>query len=632
MSTNGLPESFALAMLEAVADGLLAVDEHGAIVFANAAAVALFGWPREELVGQAIERLVPESLREAHQSHRLRYAEAPRMRPMGKGQVLLGRRRDGTELPIEVQLSPMQGPQGALVLASVRDVTERQAGLEALARSEAQLRELIAQAPDGIVVSDAEGRYVEVNPAMCRMLGRSREELIGKAAVDVLDPEDLPRITPSRERVLGAEDTVELGEWTFLRKDGTRVPTEVSAKALADGRRQGFVRDISERKRAEQELRVAEAERAAALRELEAALEQCPAGIAIVRGPGAQRVTVNRATREIWGHRIDPARGTEQPTGILCRSDGVPLPRADFPAIRAFRGERIEHERYAVRSADGEALVPYEVNAGPIFGDDGGIVGAVVVAWNVSAVVQLERLRAEWNSVIAHDLRQPLHSIKLFAQMLRRHVNKSPELVLRDVDGITQLIDRLTRMTSDPLDLSRLDASRLTIEWIPLDVVECVRSAVERIELEDPGLRVHVRVDGGIARIEGDPQRIAQVMDNLLSNAVKYRAADSVIRVAIEREAARVAVSVTNEGPGIEAEDLARLFRRFERVSSATQSGAPGIGLGLQIARGLVEAHGGELTVESVPGGETTFRFALPIVRPAGMRGGGERSGRRTIG
>lgn len=625
-------EPFALAMLEAVADGLLAVDEGGTIVFANAAAVAMFGGSREELVGQPIEHLVPQSLREAHRAHRQGYAEAPRMRPMGGGRVLRGLRRDGTELPIEVQLSPVQGPGGAIVLASVRDVTERQAGLEALARSEARLRELVAQAPDGIVISDPDGRYVEVNPAMCRMLGRSREELVGKSAVDVLAPEDVPRIVPSRGRVIETADPIELGEWTFLRKDGTRVPTEVSAKVLADGRRQGIVRDISRRKRAEQELRVAEAERAAALRELEVALEQCPAGITILRGPNAERVSVNRAARAIWGQRVDPARGIEQPAGILCRSDGTPLPRPEFPGVRALRGERIEHERYAVRSGEGEELVPFEVNAGPILSDQGGIIGAVVVAWDVSAVVALERLRTEWNSVIAHDLRQPIHSIKLFAQMLRRHVAKSPELLLRDVDGISESIDRLARMTSDLLDLSRIDASRLNVEWITFDLVDCVRSAVERSELENPELQVKVQVEGTIPRIEGDPQRIAQVMDNLLSNAVKFRTVDSVIRVLIERQDARVAVSVTNDGPGLEPKDLQRLFQRFERVSSATQSGAPGIGLGLQITRGLVEAHGGELTVTSVPGGETTFRFWLALVRPAGTRGGVGRSGRRTIG
>lgn len=620
-------------MLEAVPDGLLAVDEHGIVVFANAAAVAMFGWPREELVGQAIDRLVPESLREAHRAHRERYADAPRLRPMGQGQALLGRRRDGTELPIDVQLCPMQGHQGRLVLASVRDVTERQAGLEALARSEARLRELITHAPDAILVSDAEGRYVEVNAAACQLLGRSREELLGRTGADFVAPEELARIAPSRARLSRAEDPVALGEWTFVHKDGTRIPTEVSAKVLADGSRQAFVRDISRRKRTEQELRVAEAERSAALRELEAALEQVPAGITILRGSGAQRVTLNRAARAIWRPRVDPIRGIERPTSILCRLDGTPLPREELPALRALRGERIEHERYVIRGADGGPPAPYEVNARPILDDEGQVTGAVAVVWDVSAVMELERLRIEWSSVIAHDLRQPIHGIKLFTQLLRRHVNKAPELLLRDIDGIAELVARLARMTSDLLDLSRLDASRLTIEWLDIDLVGCVRAGVERIELEHPEVRVQVRAEAGIPRSAGDPQRVAQVLDNLLSNAVKYRAPDTPIRVRIEREGERVAVAVTNDGPGIEPEDLPRLFKRFERVGAGLQSEAPGIGLGLQIVRGLVEAHGGEITVQSVPGGETTFRFWLPIVRPPGVSGGsGMRAGRRTIG
>lgn len=609
MSTPELSASLATALLEATTDGVVATDERGTIVLASTAAASMLGWTRDELVGTDIAQILTEPL-----------AGRPSPWELEGRHTLTGRRRDGTEVHLEVTTRPVETPQGRLSLAVLRDATDRHRDVKALERSEAWLRELIDQAPDGILVIGHDGCYAEANESICRLLGYSRDELVGKQPLDISAPEDVMRLPAARAQLSESGGAIELIRWTFLHKDGTRVPTEINARILADGRRQAFVRDIRARERVERELQVAEAERAAALRELEVALEQCPAGITILRGPEGRHITLNRAARAIWGDRFVPKQGLQQATGILCRPDGTPLAREEFPAVRALRGERLEHQRYAVRMPDG-ALVPYEINAAALFDEHGAVAGAVVIAWDVSALIELERLRTEWSSLIAHDLRQPLQAISLFAQMAQRHARSTPELVQRDVAEVLQLVARLSRMTGDLLDFSQLEASRLTIQWTTVDLVACIRSAVDRIELEEPELRVEVSLGGDIPRIEGDPQRLAQVMDNLLSNARKYRRPGSPVRVHIEREGERVAVAVTNEGDGIEPADMHRLFQRFERLRAA-RSGISGIGLGLQITRGLVEAHGGAIAAQSVPGGETTFRFTLPLVRPAdGSRG-----------
>jgi PAS domain S-box-containing protein len=602
MYTPDLSTSLATALLEAAADGVLVTDEQGTIVLASASAASMLGWTRDELVGTDIARILTAA-------------------PVGKPspwrvegrRILTGRRRDGTELFLEVTTSSVEAPQGRLSLAVLRDATDRRHEVEALERSEAWLRQLIDQAPDGILVVGHDGRYEEANESMCRLLGYSRDELVGKQPLDISAPEDVLRLVETRARLSESGGALELVRWTFVHKDGTRVPTEINARILADGRRQAFVRDIRPRERVEQELRVAEAERAAALRELEVALEQCPAGITILRGRDGRHITLNRAARAIWGDRFAPKQGLQQPTGILCRPDGTPLPREEFPAARAVRGEHLEHERHAVRLTNG-TLVPYEINAAPLFDEHGAVAGAVVIAWDVSTLIELERLRTEWSSLVAHDLRQPIHGISGFAQLARRHARSKPELVQRDIAQVLALTARLTRMTDDLLDFSRLEANRLTIEWTTVDLVACVGSAVDRLALEEPELRVEMSLGGEIPKIEGDPQRLAQVMDNLLSNARKYRRSGSLVRVHIEREGERVAVAVTNEGDGIEPEDMHRLFQRFERLGAA-RTRIAGIGLGLQITRGLVEAHGGTIAAQSVPGGETTFRFTLPLVR-----------------
>lgn len=604
MSTPELPIVLASALLETATNGIVVTDERGTIVLASAAAASMLGGARDELVGIDVAQILPEPLAGpvsawGSESHR----------------GLAGRRRDGTELLLDVTTSSVDTPQGRRYLAVLRDASGHRRDVEALARSDAWLRDLIGQAPDGILVVDHDGRYTEVNESFCRMLGYARDELVGKSPADISAPEDAARLAEERARLSASGGAIERLRWTFVHEDGTRVPTEINARILADGRRQAFVRDIRERERGERELRAAEAERAAALQELALALEQCPAAVVILRRGQAEPTTLNRAARALW--RKGPSPITLEST--VYRPDGTPLAPDERVSARAFRGELVEHERLLIPTAEGK-LLQCELNAAPLYDEHGAIDHVIVVAWDVSAEVELERLQAEWSSLVAHDLRQPIHGISLLAQMARRHARSSPQLVPRDLSGLLELVARLDRMTGDLLDFSRLEASRLTIEWTSVDLVACIRSAVERIELEEPPLEITVGIDGEIPRLEGDPQRLAQVMDNLLSNARKYRRPRSPVRVHVERAGERVAVAVTNEGDGIQPSDMPRLFKRFERLG-ATRTSISGIGLGLQITRGIVEAHGGEITAQSVPGGETTFRFTLPLVSPRSPRG-----------
>jgi PAS domain S-box-containing protein len=722
-----LEDTLARKLVEASQDGLVVVDTHGTIVMANPATEAMFGWPAGALAGEPIDALLAEEHRAAHAAHREQFVRNPRPHQMGRGLSLRGRRRDGSAFPIEVTLGPIETPQGSWVVASVRDLTAREHAASALERSEQRLRELIEQAPDGVFVADLEGRYTDVNAAACEMLGYSRDELVGKTIMDVIPPEEVPRLAATKQRLL-EPGAVDIAEWTLRRKDGHRLAVEVSTKILADGRWQAFVRDISERKRADQalrtaedalrraqavarlgswdwdlrtntiyrspelyalygiepgaqapfaltslvpeeerhtlrrtveeavrtgrsyklehrivrpdgeerillqqgetsvvdgvpvrcvgttlditELRKAEREGARLLSELTAVLEECPVGITIVRGAHAEKLEPNRQARAMQGDPFDPEAGLSQYSGTLLGADGATLSLDEYPAIRALRGERVERFEAVFRRPDGSEI-PIEVHAAPI--PDQQVPSAVVVWQDITNVKVLERLRAEWNSVVAHDLRQPINTIGIYAQLLSRAGDQLPPSLLAHVAEIRKMISRLTRMTNDLLDLSRLDASRLTVERRPLDLGECVREAVARVALESSARKFDVRVDGGPFAIDGDPDRLAQVMENLLSNAVKYGRPERPIRIRVERSSEGVAVSVTSEGEGLQPEHLARLFQRFQRAGVASHRAVPGIGLGLQITQGLIEAHGGHIAVTSTPGADTTFRFTLPV-------------------
>jgi PAS domain S-box-containing protein len=472
---------------------------------------------------------------------------------------------------------------------------------EASRESPSGLRELIELAPDAVVVTDADDHVTDVNAAACALHGFSRDELLGKTFAD-LAPEQAEGERIVRE-VPGVPGRVHVGEWRVKRKDGTLLTVEASTKVLPDRRRLMFFRDVTERRRAERE-------RDEALRFMRSVLEQCPVGLALIRrGPCGDQVEFNERAQQMLGQRptarIDPAD-----TGLRTL-DGRRLERDQLPSSRALCGERGVRAEFLVRGAEG--CTPIALSAGPVVGPDGAVLAAVAVFEDIAAAKELERLREEWSGVVAHDLRQPLGTISLSAQMLARATDEAR--LLKYADQIRAAAQRLHRMVGDLMDLSRLDAHRLELVRQSVDVPALVSAVVERVALQAQGRAFDVSIPGPVPDVDADPDRIAQVMENLLTNAVKYGKGGTRIITSVSREDGEVAVAVTNEGRPLTAEELSRIFERFHRTASAKLEGIQGVGLGLYITRSLVEAHGGRITADSTPAGVTRFRFTLPVAR-----------------
>ena len=169
------------ALLEAAPDGMVIADETGTIVLVNGQAERLFGYPRAELIGQKVEVLVPQQFRAHHEEIRHGYEEDPRVRSMGSGLELRGRRKDGTEFPVEISLSPLKTAQGMLVSAAVRDVTEQRRIQQALRESEQRFRVLVQGVKDyAIFMLDPEGRVASWTEAAQAMKGYRAEEIVGQ--------------------------------------------------------------------------------------------------------------------------------------------------------------------------------------------------------------------------------------------------------------------------------------------------------------------------------------------------------------------------------------------------------------------------------------------------------------------
>ena len=473
---------------------------------------------------------------------------------------------------------------------------------EAPRESPSALRDLIELAPDAVVVADAAQHVTDVNAAACALYGYSREEFLGKTFAH-LAPEEAERERFVRE-VPCVPGLVHVGEWRMKRRDGTLLAVEATTKVLPDPRWLMFIRDITERRRVERE-------RDEALGFMRSVLEQAPVGLAVVRGARGDQVEFNERAQQLLG-RPSTAQIDDAADAGVRTLDGRRLARDQSPAARALRGERGVRAEFLVRGAEGSST-PIALSAGPIVGPDGSVLAAVAAFEDITAAKELERLREEWSGVVAHDLRQPLGTISLSAQMLARATDEAK--LLKYADRIHTAAQRLHRMVGDLMDLSRLDAHRLELvrQWV--DVPALVSAVAERVALQAPDRAFDVSILAQVPDVEADPDRIAQVLENLLTNAVKYGKGGTTITTSVSWEDGEVAVAVTNEGRPLTAEELSLIFERFHRTASAKLEGIQGVGLGLYITRSLVEAHGGRITAESTPAGQTTFRFTLPRER-----------------
>ena len=248
----------------------------------------------------------------------------------------------------------------------------------------------------------------------------------------------------------------------------------------------------------------------------------------------------------------------------------------------------------------GEALT--DVAAGPtVTSEPDGSGRQVVVLLPPSGI--------EVVSTVSHELRSPLTSVKGYTSLLLNRWDRlNDEQKRMMLTQVNHDADRVTRLVTELLDISRLETGRLHLRRTRVDLPAVAASVVEKVGLEYPDLACDVTFPEDFPRVYADPDKVEQVLTNLVENAAKY-ASPTDMRVVGEVADGEVAVAVHDRGPGIPAADLKHVFDKFFRRDHGRPTGS---GLGLWISRGLVEAHGGHLTADSTEGEGSVFRFTLP--------------------
>jgi len=325
-------------------------------------------------------------------------------------------------------------------------------------------------------------------------------------------------------------------------------------------------------------------------------------------------VSANPAITELTGLRPEEIVGKPLAEALRPRgADGEALCADGWPRSTRLRSvRRIPEREVRLRGAGGRevrGLVTgrYERDA------HGHITGAVLVLRDGARRRAGAANGTEVISTVSHELRAPLTSVKGYTSLLLNRWERLGEdqkrMMLQQVHHDA---DRVTRLVTELLDISRLDTGRLVLRRQMVDVVGLVNGVLEKVRMMEARLSAVVDFPDNFPRVYADPDKIEQVLTNLVENAAKYADPNSV-RVCGAVLDGQVTVEVADKGDGIPSSDLPRVFTKFFRRAETRPTGS---GLGLWISRGLIEAHGGRLVVESAVGKGSVFRFTLPVAPP----------------
>ncbi|MEJ7729636.1 MAG: PAS domain S-box protein [Polyangiaceae bacterium] len=492
---SGADDSRYRQLLETAPDAIVVVREGGEIDLVNQQAETLFGYTREELIGQRLDILIPRRYRGSHGGHLARFFERPVPRSMGSGLELHGLRKDGLEIPIEVSLSPLRTEAGLYASAAIRDVSDRKR-IEGAARLAAErLASAVESIEDAFALFDADERLVQCNSAYRQLLtevmkgpvlGQTFAELI-VALHGVVDPNEADDAAPPSTAQL-RERT---GTHDIRSRDGRC--WRISNRRTAEGGTVQTISDITQDVRREVELR--EARRAA--------------------------------------------------------------------------------------------------EAG-------------------------SKAKSEFLSWMSHELRTPLNAILGFAQLLQR--DKREPLSTRHRERADQVLksgQHLLKLIDEVLDLSRIEAGRVTISMEPVSVGGAIAEVADTLRSLAERHGVRLEVAGGVATVpmvRADRMRFVQILVNYGSNAIKYNRSGGQVTIdATTLATGEVRTIVEDTGMGIALDKQDRLFQPFQRAGQETGP-IEGTGIGLALSKQLAELMGGKVGFRSTPDQGSAFWLQLPAV------------------
>jgi PAS domain S-box-containing protein len=616
--------------LASIGDGVIVTDAQGQVTYLNPEAERLTGWK----VALAKQRPLSQVFRIINDDTR-QTAENPVSRALREGTVVglanhtLLVAKDGTETPIDDSGAPIRRPDRSIVgvVLVFRDATEQRQA--ALARG--RLAAIVESSGDAIISKTLEGRVQTWNEAAEALFGYRAQEIVGKPITLIIPPEQ----QQEEEQIL---ETIRKGgsvrlDTIRLAKDGRRIPVSIRISPVRDkeDRIVGASKILNDRT----ELVTAQE---ALWREKEFLRSTLASiGDGVIATDEGGRVTFMNPVAEILTGWEESAARARLLTEVFRVVNETSRAEVENPALRAMREGVIvglaNHSLLLSRSGEER---PIDDSAAPIMSQSREVLGSVLVFRDVTerrrteaelrasrekllkqaeALIETDRQKNNFIALLAHELRNPLAPMRNSITVLQMKGSQDPDLVwAREV--IERQVRIMARLLDDLLDINRLVRNKLELRREILPLAPIIENAIEtsRPVIDQARHRLTVEVPAEPIYVDGDPVRLAQVFCNVLNNAAKYTDPGGHILMRATRRDDQVVVSVKDDGIGIDPATLLHLFDMFATIPTDKDRSQGGIGIGLAIAKGLTEQHGGSIEAHSAGRGKgSEFVVRLPI-------------------
>ncbi len=607
-------------------------DIAGQFLIVNRYTEKFIGRPRHELLGRTVFDLFPREFAEEYAANDRRVIEC--------GEAITVEERialaDGDHTFLSVKF-PLRDARGRLyaIGAICTDITERkQAEIELM-----RFSQIFEHLGTPVVFIDHDFRYSTANPTYAAMFNRTPSELIGQKVVDILGAESFAVVEPHLKATLAGERRC--FDLTRLFPDGVRRIVNLFYRPfVVDGAARGVVvsmHDVTELRTTQEALQAHQqrledlvAERSAELREqaryLRALIDNFPFPVWL-KDTESRYLAANRANAAAWGLAVEDVVGKTDRD--LCPGAIAARRRADDRAVMASGEQKMIEEVLAEESG----VRWIETWKAPVVNDAGAMLGTVGFTRDITerkaneaareaALAEAERLarvRRQFLANVSHEIRTPLNAVLALAQLGQRECyGRAAKDRFERIHDAGQF---LLGIVDDILDLSRIEAGKLTLEQVPFSLGDTIDRAVAIIAQRAYAKPLDLRVEEAIdlpARCRGDSLRLSGILVNLLSNAVKFTPEGGRVVLSVGRDDDRLVFRVEDSGVGMAPDQVDRLFRPFEQADGSTTRRFGGTGLGLAICKHLVTLMGGDIRVETGQGVGSAFEVRIPLAAEGG--------------
>jgi len=597
-------ESRLRAVLDTVVDGIVTIDAAGIIETFNPAAAHIFGYDAEEVIGKNVKCLMPEPYHSEHDGYLENFHNSGVAKIIGSGREVIGQRKDGSTFPMELAVSRMLVDDKTMFTGIVKDIGEQK-----------QAEKLHAAILDAISSSQMvaefsmDGILLDANDHFCEGFGYRPDEIEGAHHRMFVEPEF--SVSQPYQDFWAAlnQGKFQAAEFKRIRKDGGEVWIQATYTPILDSQGKPFkvmkfATDVTEKVKTTQLFKDSQAR-------THAILDTVLDGI-ITIDPKGTIETYNPAAAFIFGYGAEEVVGKNvkclMPEPYHSEHDGY-LDNYHNSGVAKIIGSG----REVVGQRKDGSTFPMELAVSRMLVGDKTMFTGIVR--DITERKLAEKTKTEFISTVSHELRTPLTSIKGSLGLIKSGaVGELPEKLSRMLEIAYTNSDRLVRLINDILDIEKIAAGKMDFRMAPVELNGLLEQAVEANKGygTEHGASFVLSSEGGEARVNGDQDRLMQVLANLMSNAAKFSPDEGTVEISLIQLDHFFRVSVRDQGPGIPEAFKDKIFGKFSQADSSDTRQKGGTGLGLNITKAIVEQHGGTIGFDSEVDAGSTFFFDLP--------------------